>query len=118
MPTLTLTLSTAATLEWRRRSHGKGVRRPSAAYCCDLLVGGINKAQSLATNMAACAIALAPNPSDAPRLKSPQIARRVNLNNRVAGKQGTVYRRTAPQPVHSRYYQLHWPIELPTRRRI
>src|SRR5690606_13665672 len=32
-----LTLSTAATLEWRRRSHGKGVRRPSAAYCCDLL---------------------------------------------------------------------------------
>src|SRR5690554_1355159 len=23
-----LTLSTAATLEWRRRSHGKGVRRP------------------------------------------------------------------------------------------
>src|SRR5690606_22592631 len=32
-----LTLSTAATLEWRRRSHGKGVRRPSAAYYCDLL---------------------------------------------------------------------------------
>src|SRR5690554_6853278 len=32
-----LTQSTAATLEWRRRSHGKGVRRPSAAYCCDLL---------------------------------------------------------------------------------
>jgi hypothetical protein len=30
------TLSTAATLEWRRRSHGKGVRRSSAAYCCDL----------------------------------------------------------------------------------
>src|SRR5690606_22525866 len=32
-----ITLSTAATLEWRRRSHGKGVRRPSAAYCCVLL---------------------------------------------------------------------------------
>jgi len=37
-----LTLSTAATLEWRRRSHGKGVRRPSAAYCCDLLIGNLN----------------------------------------------------------------------------
>src|SRR5690606_13094531 len=33
------TRSTAATLEWLRRSHGKGVRRPSAAYCCELLSG-------------------------------------------------------------------------------
>src|SRR5690606_7883865 len=36
---VSLTLSTAATLEWRRRSHGKGVRRPSAANCCALLNG-------------------------------------------------------------------------------
>ena len=35
-----LTPSTAATLEWRRRRHVKGVRRPPAAYCCELLDAG------------------------------------------------------------------------------
>ena len=38
---LPLTLSLAATLEWRRRSHVKGVRRPSAANYSDLLNFGL-----------------------------------------------------------------------------
>src|SRR5690554_2783832 len=37
-----ITLSLAATLEWRRRSHVKGVRRPSAANYSDLLIGYFN----------------------------------------------------------------------------
>jgi len=44
--------------------------------------------------------------------------RRMNRNIRVAGKQGTIYRRTTPRPEHPGYYQLHCPNELPTRRQI
>ncbi len=42
----------------------------------------------------------------------------MSLNIRLAGKQGTSSRRTAPIPEHSLKNQLRWPIELPTRRQI